>query len=429
MKKSIIILIAVLAVFALFFCTALLGLNLGLFRINSVSDGVMLGLDLVGGSEITYEANIPDGTSSEDVSTGMNSAVAMLRARLDMLDYTEANVYASGSNRIVVEIPNVTDPEEAVQKLGTTAIVEFRDADGKVWLNGQDIKSAKYQYSAVDNTGFAQHHVVLEFTSDGQKKFTEATRAAANRSGNDNYIDIVMDGESISAPFVDKDKYRSTGINSDTAIITLGGGASAESARYLANIISAGQLPFSLTCVKLQAVGASLGERSLETSLLAGLIGLILIMIFMIVVYRLMGLVSCISLGIYASLFCVILSFGKINLSLPGIAGIILNLGMAVDANVIIYERIREELRVGKTLNAAVSSGYKHAVTAIVDANITTIIAAAVLWWKGTGTILSFAKTLLVGVILSMIIMLLVTRLLLSAIVGFKVKNLKAFGV
>lgn len=429
MKKSIIIVIAVIAALALFLCTALFGLNLGFFKINSVSDGVMLGLDLVGGSEITYEANIPEGTSSDDVTNGMNSAIAMLRARLDMLDYTEANVYLSGSNRIVVEIPNVTDPEEAVQKLGTTAIVEFQDADGTVWLNGQDIKEAKYQYSAVDNTGIAKHHVVLEFTSEGQTKFTEATKSVANRRGNDNYLDIVMDGESISAPYVDKAQYAATGINSDTAIITLGNGATAESAKYLANIISAGQLPFSLTCVKLQAVGASLGERSLETSLLAGLIGLILIMVFMIVIYRLLGLMSCISLTIYASLFCIIISFGKINLSLPGIAGIILNLGMAVDANVIIFERIREELRVGKTLNAAVTSGYKHAVSAIIDANITTIIAAAVLWWQGTGTILSFAKTLLVGVILSMIIMLLVTRLLLSAIVGFKVKNLKAFGV
>ena len=429
MKKSIIIVVAILAVLALFLCTALFGLNLGLFKINSASDGVMLGLDLVGGSEITYEAEIPEGTSADEVTAGMNSAVAMLRARLDMLSYTEASVYLSGSNRIVVEIPNVTDPEEAVQQLGTTAVVEFQDADGKVWLSGQDIKTAKYQYSAVDNTGIAKHHVVLEFTSEGQSKFTAATKAVANRSGNDNYLDIVMDGKSISAPYVEKDKYASTGINSDTAIITLGTNATAESAKYLANIISAGQLPFSLNCVKLQAVGASLGERSLETSLMAGFIGLILIMVFMIVVYRLMGVLSCVSLTIYASLFCVILSFGKINLSLPGIAGIILNLGMAVDANVIIFERIREELRVGKTLNAAVTSGYKHAVTAIVDANITTIIAAAVLWWQGTGTILSFAKTLLVGVILSMIVMLLVTRLLLSAVVGFKVKNLKAFGV
>ncbi len=429
MKKSVIGLVLVLALLVLSVCTALFGLNLGFFKINSVADGVMLGLDLVGGSEITYEAQIPEGTPSDEMEAGMDSAIAMLRARLDMLGYTEASVYQSGSNRIVVEIPNVDDPEEAVQQLGTTAVVEFRDADGKIWLTGSDIKSAKYQYSAIDSTGIAQHHVVLEFTSEGQTKFTEATKAVANRKGDDNYLDIVMDDESISTPYVEKSKYASTGINSDSAIITLGGNATADSAKYLANIISAGQLPFSLTCVKLQAVGASLGEQSLQSSLLAGLIGLLLVMVFMVIVYRVMGLISCIALSIYAALFCVILSFGKINLSLPGIAGIILTIGMAVDANVIIYERIREELRSGKTLNAAVSSGYKHAVTAILDANITTIIAAAVLWWQGTGTILSFAKTLLIGVILSMVVMLLITKVLLNSVVGFKIKSLKAYGI
>lgn len=206
-----------------------------------------------------------------------------------------------------------------------------------------------------------------------------------NRSGDDNYLEIVMDGEVVSTPYVDKREFASSGITSDTAVITLGNNATAESASYLANIISAGQLPFTLDCVKLQAVGATLGERSLESSLMAGFIGLILIMLFMIIVYRVMGVVSSIALALYTALFCVILSIGHINLSLPGIAGIILTIGMAVDANVIIYERIKEELRAGKTLRSAIDTGYKNALTAIIDANITTIIAAVVLWWKGTG--------------------------------------------
>ena len=281
----------------------------------------------------------------------------------------------------------------------------------------------------MDNSGLATHHVVLKFTSEGQQKFTEATKAVANRTGSDNYLDIVMDNESISQPYVSKTEYAATGINSDSAVITLGNNATAENASYLANIISAGQLPFSLECVKLEAVGASLGERSLETSLMAGLIGLILIMIFMVIVYRVMGAVSCFSLVMYASLFCVILSIAHINLSLPGIAGIILTIGMAVDANVIIYERIREELRAGKTLRSSIDMGYKNAVRAIIDANITTIIAAVVLWWKGTGTIISFAQTLLIGVILSMIVMLVVTKILLKAAVGFGIRSPKAYHV
>lgn len=427
MKKSIITLLVVLAVLALFMTMAFTGLNLGFTKIDNVKDGIVLGLDLVGGSEITYEAQIPEGTSDKDTAAGMESAQAMLRQRLNALGYTEATVYLSGANRVVVEIPNVDNPEEAVQQLGTTAVVEFRDADGNVVLSGSDIKSASYQYSAVDSTGIPQDHVVLEFTTEGTQKFADATKAAAGQAAaGKKYVEIVMDDQTISRPYVDG-KYAGTGINSNTAIITLGQGATADGAKYLANIISAGQLPFTLENVKLQAVGATLGERSLESSLLAGLIGLALVCIFMVAVYRVMGVISCIALLIYTSAFAVVVSMLHLNLSLPGIAGVILTIGMAVDANVVIYERIKEELRLGKTLRYAIDSGYHRAVSAIVDSNITTIIAAAVLWWQGTGTILSFAQTLLIGVVLSMIIMLLFTKLLLKTAVGLKITNLKAY--
>ena len=197
----------------------------------------------------------------------------------------------------------------------------------------------------------------------------------------------------------------------------------------MANIISAGQLPFTLENVKLQAVGASLGEKSLETSLFAGVVGIILVCLFMIAVYRVMGVISCIALAIYTSAFAVMLSIMHINLSLPGIAGIILTIGMAVDANVVIYERIREELGMGKTLRYAIDAGYHRATGAIIDSNITTIIAAGVLLGLGTGTILSFAKTLLIGVVLSMIIMLVFTKILLKIAVGLNITSLKAYGV
>ena len=429
MKKSLVTLVVVVALLALLTVTALNGLNLGFTKIDGVADGIVLGLDLVGGSEITYEAEIPEGTSEADVAAGMKSAVTMLRQRLDVLGYTEANVYESANHRIVVEIPNVKDPEEAVQKLGTTAVVTFVDADGKQWLTGSDIKSAYYQFSPIDNSGVPKHHVVLEFTQEGREKFTEATKAVAGRDDGANFVAIVMDDSVISTPYVAA-SYASTGIDSDSAVISMGGEKdTAEEATYLANIISAGQMPFSLECVKLQAVGATLGEKSLESSLMAGLIGIILVCLFMLIAYRVMGAISCIALAIYGTAFCVVLSVFHINLSLPGSAGIILTIGMAVDANVIIYEHIKEDLRLGKTLRYAIDSGYHGAARAIIDSNVTTIIAAAVLLWQGTGAILSFAKTLLLGVVLSMIVMLFFTKLLLKTAVGLKITNLKGYCV
>lgn len=425
MKRSVLTLLIVVVLTAALLYAAIFGIGTA---VPSVRDGIVLGLDLVGGSEITYEAVVPEGTSAADLADGMNSAIAMLRQRLDALGYTEANAYLSGDRQIVVEIPAVTDPEEAVQKLGSTAVVTFEDADDTEWITGTDIDKAYYEYSATDATGIAQHHVVLTFTSEGRSKFVEATKTVAGRTDGNNYLSICLDGEVISSPVVSSE-YASTGIDSDSAIISLGTNASADEATYLANIISAGQLPFNLECVKLQGVGATLGERSLQTSLMAGLIGIALVMLFMIIVYRVMGVISCIALTLYGSLMAVLLSVFRLNLSLPGIAGIILTIGMAVDANVVIYERIKEELRTGKTLRYAIDSGYKGALRAIVDSNITTIIAGVVLWVFGTGTIVGFAQTLLIGVITSMVVMLVVTKQLLHAAVGLKIRNPKAYCV
>ena len=422
MKKSVTTAVIVLALLALLLTTALCGLNLGFIQIQPIQEGIVLGLDLVGGSEITYEAQIPAGMSREEIDSGLEVAQSMLRQRLNGLGYTEASVYMASGDRLVVEIPAVDDPEQAVQQLGKTAVVTFQDADGNVVLGGGDIKSATYSHGQVSGYPVPVYHVVLNLTSEGSEKFADATEVAAERMlEGKNYISIVMDGEIISAPQVSERIY------SDSAVITMGTNATVEQVRYLSELISAGQLPFSLEHVKLQSVGASLGERSLETSLMAGLIGLALVCLFMLAVYRIMGFISCIALLIYGSAFAVVASVAHINLSLPGIAGVILTVGMAVDANVVIYERIKEELRLGKTLRYAIDAGYRHAVSAIVDSNITTIIAAAVLWIFGTGTILSFAQTLLIGVVLSMIIMLVFTKLLLKTAVGLKITNLKAY--
>ena len=422
MKKSVFTLVIVVLVIGALFFAALHGI--GSF-IRPVSEGVVLGLDLVGGSEITYEAVIPADYDESNLSEGMEVARTMMQQRLDSLGYTEASCYISGERRLVVEIPSVEDPEKAVQQLGATAVVSFADADGKVWLTGTDISDAEYENSPTDSTGISRPHVKLDLTSEGRQKLRDASQNVLSRSDGKNYLAIQLDGAEISAPYV------SEVLDTDSVIISIGSAnedAEAE-ARYLAKIIAAGRLPFELATAKQQTIGASLGEKSLSTSLTAGLIGLILVMIFMIVVYRFMGLISCVALGAYAALFAVAISVLHVNLSLPGIAGIILTVGMAVDANVIIFERIKEELRLGKTLRFAIESGYKRAMLAIIDANVTTMIAGFVLLWQGSGTILGFAVTLLIGVALSMLVMLVLTKVLLKTAVGLKITNLKLYCV
>ncbi len=433
MKKSILTYAIILALVVLLALTAVFGVDMGFAEIPSLEEGVTLGLDLVGGSEITYQAIIPEGTEEGTVADGMNSAVTMLRQRLDSLGYSEATVLRQGDDMIVVDIPAVTNPEDAAAQIGTTAVVEFRSADYDaaagtgMMVPGTAIDSAVAQYSAIDESGVAQWHVMLQFTSEGQKQFAEITKYAANMTGDDNYVAIYLDDTLISAPYVGSE-FKSTGINDSNAIITLGSSTDSEYATYLADIISAGQLPFALENVQMTSVGASLGERSLSTSLVAGGIGIVLVMLFMIVFYRLPGVVASIALAFYTVLFAVVISVARLNLSLPGIAGIILTIGMAVDANVIIFERIREEIENGKTIRGAIEAGYKNAMTAIVDSNVTTIIAAVVLWKLGTGTTVGFAKTLFIGVILSMVVMLFVSRMMMKCLVGFKALNPALYG-
>ncbi|MCI5843615.1 MAG: protein translocase subunit SecD [Clostridiales bacterium] len=422
-------LIVILLVIVLSTWTIFNGLNLGIAKIPNVKDGVVLGLDLVGGAEITYEADLEGAdVSAEELSEGMKAAQTMLRERLTTFGYTEADVYLSGDDRVVVAIPNIDDPEEAVQMLGSTAKVTFIDADGNVILTGDDLTGASMAYGDVDNTGFNVYYVNVDLSAEGQKKFTEATKQVASRTDGSNYISIMMDDEVISAPYVDA-KYASTGINSEHVSITLGSNATQESASRLAGLIASGQLPFSLQNIQMESVSATLGLQSLNTSIQAAIIGLILIILFMIFYYRVLGVASAISLIFFGAVFVDIISWSHLNLTLSGIAGIILTLGMAVDANIVIFERIKEELRAGRTIRVAMDAGFKNAFSAILDSNVTTCIAACCLWWQGTGTIVGFAKTLLIGVILSMFTMIVITRVILKTFANHQPKSLAAYGV
>lgn len=429
MKKSVITFACLLLVIALLGFTVWNGVDLGFARIPSIKntdEGVRLGLDLVGGSIITFEAQADANMPAEELSRNMDIVVDMLRQRLDFQGLHEAQVYMAGDRRVTVEIPSISDPEQAVQTLGSTAQLQFMDDDGNVILEGNQVADAIAEYGPVDQTGIKQDYVSLELTDEGLSLFTEATKKAASNTEGKNHINIMMDGQVISNPVVGS-QYADTGITSREVMIT--GNFTAEQAGQLANNIALGQLPFGLDQVEMRSVGAQLGMTALESSIKAGMIGLVLVMLFMLAVYRLPGLVSCVALLFYCVLEALVLVIFKVNLSLPGIAGIILSIGMAVDANVVIFERIKEELSAGKTLRSSIDSGFHRAFGAILDSNITTFIAAAVLYFFGKGTIVGFAITLGVGIILSMFTALTVTRLLLNSLVGMKVTNLKLYGL
>lgn len=424
MGKSITKLVISVLVIALCAYIALFGFDIRISNWNisypnalDENYGIRQGLDLVGGSIITYEAQAENVTAEE-----MQSVTNVLRKRLDALGFSEATVTTQGEKKVRVEIPSIQDPKEAVETLGQTATLTFRDSEGNIVLEGTDVKSARAAYGEVSQTSGTIHHVVLNLNDSGVSKFTEATKIASQKAEGSNYIAIMLDEEVISQPSVDST------INTSECVIS-GGFANAEETGELAALINSGNLPFTIEHVELRSVGPSLGEKALSTSLLAAAIGILLVMIFMAATYKLPGLIADVSLIFYIAIIAYIMSQFRVNLSLPGIAGLILSVGMAVDANVIIFARMKEELVVGKTIRAAVDSGYKRAFIAIVDANITTLIAAVVLFFFGTGPIQGFAITLGIGTVVSMFTAIFVTKFLLKQLVGLKIKDLRLYGV
>ncbi len=419
MARSIIKFTAIIAVIAALLFVALYGLDFtDTVRFPGIldPDGVVQGLDLKGGSVIVFEAQ-EDEPSDEQ----MNTVTSMMRTRLDGLGYPEATVTRQGLKKVRIEIPSVSDPERASEALGATAQLKFVDYEGNEVITGSDVKTASAEYGQTNQMGAAEHYVSLTLTSEGAKKFAEATGRVAGLPDGQNFIAIMMDETPISIPRV------SEKIDSEQCIIS--GDFDAESAKVLAANIRSGQLPFSLSQVELRAISATLGDTALKTSLYAGLIGIILVMLFMLLFYRLPGFLASIALAAYMGIVGIILATMHINLTLPGIAGIILSIGMAVDANVIIFERIKEELKLGKTVRSSVDAGFNRALSAVIDSNITTIFSAIILIFLGTGTIKGFGITLLIGVVVSMISAIFITKFLLKQMVGMNVKGLWLYGI
>ena len=344
----------------------------------------------------------------------MDSAVSMIQQRLDRKGWTEANVYQEGDKRIRVEIPGIDDVENAVSEIGQTAKLSFVDINGQVVVKGEDVINAKKQaYS--DQTGQSKIVVSLEFNEKGKQDFKSATEANIGQP-----IFIMLDDQIISAPTVN------AVIPDGKAIIE--GGFDIDSAEELASLIRAGSLPFELEILEMNTIGATLGANALNTSILGGAVGIALVLIFMLIFYRAKGFAASLALIIYILLELIFLNGLNITLTLHGIAGIILSVGMAVDANVIIFERIREELAQGRTLKLAIDKGFSRAFPSILDSNITTLIAGGVLYWLGSGPIKGFAQTLMLGIVLSMFTALVITKIIIKTMVNVGIKSPKLYG-
>lgn len=411
MKKSraVVYLLLILALAAGLCYTAVYGL--GSDKSGSAAS-IKQGLDLAGGVSITYQVVGDEDPSAED----MSDTIYKLQKRVENYS-SEAQVYQEGSDRINIEIPGVDDANAILEELGKPGSLLFMASDGTEVLTGSDIVSARAG-SQKDDMGNSQYVVQLTLNEEGTKKFADATTKAAPTH---DQIYIIYDGSIISAPSVQN------AITDGSAVIT--GQRSYEEAEELASTIRIGGLKLELEEIRSNVVGAQLGQSAIQSSLKAGAVGFALIVVFMIAVYYFMGLTASVALVIYTTLDIMLLSAFDVTLTLPGIAGFILSIGMAVDANVIIFARIREELAKGKVVKTAVQDGFGKAFSAILDGNVTTLIAAAVLGIMGSGSIRGFALTLAIGILVSMFTALIITKWILNFCVVLGVENPKVYGI
>ncbi|MDY3766589.1 MAG: protein translocase subunit SecD [Lachnospiraceae bacterium] len=436
MKKNRAILVMVLTIVLIGFLAFTSAVGFGETGSGSARN-ITLGLDLAGGVSITYQAVGETPTSEE-----MADTIYKLQRRVEQYS-TEASVYQEGDDRINIEIPGVTDANKILAELGSPGslyfiaqtdadgnenysytsggwvlnkTIEELQADGSIVLTGTDVDTAKAGQTT-DNMGNKESVVSLTMTKEGTEKFAEATKKAYAAGES---IGIYYDGRFVSVPNVNAE------ITDGNAQIT--GMSSYQEAETLASTIRIGGLSVELKELRSNVVGAQLGEEAISSSLKAGAIGLVIVIIFMIIVYLLPGVVASISLIIYTGMILVMLNAFDITLTLPGIAGIILSIGMAVDANVIIYARIREEIAAGSSVKVAINTGFKKAFSAIVDGNVTTLIAAVVLGLKGSGSVKGFASTLALGIVLSMFTALVISRLLVTAFYELGLKDAKYYG-
>ena len=421
-KKGLLHLLIIIAVIGLCAYTTLVGIT---SAHKGSAKNIKLGLDLAGGVSITYEA-----TKGNPTATEMKDTIQMMQQRAEVYS-TESSVVQVGDDRIEIDIPGVENADDVLKSLGKEGSLDFVAEDDmsfdknhnpkytKTVCTGKHIKKAEAGTQQNEVTKNKEYVVQLTFNAKGTKLFANATAEAYPSKKK---IYIVYDGKVLSEPNVQAE------ITDGKAVIS-GSFDTYESAEKLASMIRIGALPVELKEIQSQVVGAQLGQDAIQTSLLAGAIGFALVVIFMLIFYRLPGVAASIALVFYLGLMLVALNGLNITLTLPGVAGIILNIGMEVDANVIIFTRIKEELAKGKSVQTSIKLGFEKALSAIIDGNVTTLIAAFVLYIKGSGTIRGFATTLALGIILSMFTALYVTKYILKAMYSLGVDDVKYFGV
>ena len=378
--------------------------------VSPLAYSIRQGLDLQGGTHVVLEAeDTPEAQVNDDA---MQRVVKIMEKRVNELGLTEPVIQRQGERRVIIELAGIKDPDKAIQVIGKTAMLEFKDEAGNTVLTGTDLKDAQ----AATNQQNQQNVVNLEFSDEGGKKFADLTTKNVGKR-----ISILLDGEVLTAPNVREP------ITGGKAEIT--GQKTLEEAQQLAVLLRSGSLPVKVNIIETRTVGPTLGQDSKDKSEFAFVVGIAAVLIFMVLFYRLSGLIADISLMAYVVMLLSILKMLDATLTLPGVAGIILSIGMAVDANVLIFEHFKEEFRNGKTLRLAMDSGFKRAFTTIFDSNITTIIAAVVLFFFGTGTIKGFAITLGLGVVLSMFTAITLTQYMLKLLIASNVlKSPGAYG-
>ncbi len=365
--------------------------------IGTLAGSIRQGLDLQGGTHIVMQA---EETQENPVTPeAMNQVVGIMQKRINEMGLTEPIIQREGTSRIIIELPGEKDPQKAIETIGKTAVLEFKDEEGNTALTGEDLRDAKEQMDQGKNPV-----VALEFSDEGGDKFARLTEANIGR-----HIGIYLDGELLTNPVVNE------AITGGRAVIT--GQRTLDEAKDLAILLRSGALPVKMSVMEVRTVGPSLGQDSKDKSVTAFTIGLTLVVLFMLGIYRMAGFVADVALLVYVLILLGILYMLSATLTLPSIAGIILSIGMAVDANVLIFERFKEEIASGKVLRLAVQAGFKRAFTTIFDANMTVIITSAILFFLGSGTVKGFAFTLGLGVAVSMFTAITVSRTLLMFLI------------
>ncbi len=423
MKKNNVLKIIISIILIVGLCyAAIFGIKINGKQYLKPVSKIKTGLDISGGVSIVYQADTEEKANVED----LKKAIGVLRKRLENKNIYEAMVRLDeNKGHIYLEIPADTkgakDPLEVVEGIDKTAVVTFRDADGNILLSGTDIESAEFSENPTDESGLPNPHTILRFSKEGREKFKDATK---NNVGKILYI--YLDEMVISDPYVNSE------IDAPDAIITFGKDDYEEKkkeAQETAMLIDSGSLPFSLNIINKEFIGPTLGQKALEVSMYAGIISLIFVVIFMLVVYKIPGVVAALALIAYSAILMIVMVYAGITLTLPGIASLILSIGMAVDANVIIFERLKEELRNGRSPERAFENSFSKALKAIVDGNITTLVIALFLYIFGVGTIKGFGLVLGLGVVLSMFTAVFITKFLLRQFIGLAKKYKGIFAV